>query len=214
MATVLTKIKKSTISNIKGREVVSYAGKLDIAHQHGIQSLEAEILQFPNVSNNHTAICSATLVTKDGQTFKDIGDANPENVPPACVGSTIRMASTRAKARVLCDAFNIPSLDVEIQDMPRQYDPTGEVIDVTYQELSPPLALPVGVSSGGGSGNDNGSGNGGGSKPVSDKQLGLINRLCESHGHDPNALTVEMFGKCQTDLLGSEADRIIKRLKQ
>lgn len=103
------KLKASAIRKIKGKDAATYEGMLDFAHQHGINELKVDILQFPTCENDHTAICKAALKTTSGKTFVDIGDASPSSTPQGCSEHYIRMASTRAKTRVLSDAFNIKS---------------------------------------------------------------------------------------------------------
>lgn len=92
-----------------GAEHVLYKGLLAMAHEKwGTKwSMESKILQFPNDGNGHTTICQATLVLEGGQTFVEIGDANPGNVGRNIAPHSIRMASTRAKGRVLRDGLNI-----------------------------------------------------------------------------------------------------------
>lgn len=92
---------------IRDKEFVTYAGLLDLAHQHGLERLEVELLQMPGPDNNMECICRATAVTGSGMAFSDIGDANPKNTSKKVVLHLIRMASTRAKARVLRDMTNI-----------------------------------------------------------------------------------------------------------
>jgi len=101
------KLDERFIKTIQGREFVVYAGLLDLEHQYGLQKLEVEYLQFPCKENGNVAICRAAAFTQDGSVFTDIGDANPSNVNRMIAPHLIRMASTRAKARVLRDLCNI-----------------------------------------------------------------------------------------------------------
>jgi len=95
------------ITNIKGKDFVVYAGVLDLATQKGLMKLEVELLQFPYKENGNEAICRAVAVSKTGEVFSDIGDANPKNCTEKIVKHLIRMASTRAKGRALRDMCNI-----------------------------------------------------------------------------------------------------------
>ena len=106
----LPKIKPSGVIQIRGKDVTTYDSKLDYAHQFGIKNLQVELLQYPTEQNGQTCICQAKLVTADDRVFSDIGDASPHNVPRGCADSFPRIASTRAKSRVLSDAFNIKSV--------------------------------------------------------------------------------------------------------
>ncbi len=101
------KLDDRFITNLKGKDFVLYAGLLDLGHQHGLSSLEVELIQVPTADNGMEAICRATAITSSGQTFVDFGDANPKNCNKLIANHIIRMASTRAKARVLRDMSNI-----------------------------------------------------------------------------------------------------------
>ncbi|HWP35136.1 MAG TPA: hypothetical protein VNM66_06020, partial [Thermodesulfobacteriota bacterium] len=100
-------VKPEFIVNLRGKEFVLYAGLLDLAHQKGIKRLETELVQLPQEANGGECVVKATLELKDGSIYTDYGDANPTNVNRAIAAHIIRMASTRAKARVLRDAANI-----------------------------------------------------------------------------------------------------------
>ena len=106
----LPKINQSKVLKIHGKGVATYEAALDYAHQCGMMSLAVDPIQLPDASNGNTAIFSAKLTTEDGRVFKDIGDANPDNVPRGCTESFIRVASSRAKSRVISDAYNLKSI--------------------------------------------------------------------------------------------------------
>ena len=53
------------------------------------------------------AICRAVAISKTGESFSDVGDANPTNCNSKIAKHLLRMASTRAKARALRDLTNI-----------------------------------------------------------------------------------------------------------
>lgn len=106
------KINEKFLINLQGKSYVTYEGLLDLAHQKDLKSLEVEIIQFPKEENNMTAICSARATT-DQEVYVDIGDASPRSVNANIVPHLIRMASTRAKARVLRDLTNIGMTAIE-----------------------------------------------------------------------------------------------------
>ncbi|NLX61889.1 MAG: hypothetical protein GXZ06_05135 [Tissierellia bacterium] len=99
-------INEKFIINLQGKSYVTYEGLLDLAHQKNLKSLVVDLIQMPTPENNMTAICKATATTEDG-IFTDIGDANPQSVNSTIAPHIIRMASTRAKARVLRDLTNV-----------------------------------------------------------------------------------------------------------
>jgi hypothetical protein len=197
----LPKINQSKVVNIRGKDVATYEAALDYAHQCGMMSLAVDPIQLPNESNGNTAIFSAKLKREDGAVFKDIGDANPNNVPRGCVDSFIRVASARAKSRVISDAYNLKSI---LGDILNSADTSRDnnVIDVDFevmgqsQQSSQKKAL-----------------NGGGSKPLSAKQESLIDSLAERKGSDAQSLAMRMFGKSVQELQGSEANELIQSLK-
>ena len=101
------KLDDRWIIEIEGNQFVKYAGLLDFAHQIGIGSIEVEPLQFPTKDNGNFAICRATVVSKVGESFTDIGDANPGNCSSKVVKHLFRLASTRAIARALRSFTNV-----------------------------------------------------------------------------------------------------------
>jgi hypothetical protein len=195
------RINQSKVVNIRGKDVATYEAALDYAHQCGIMSLSVGLIQFPNESNGNTAISLAELMTEDGRVFRDIGDANPNNVPRGCAESFIRMSSSRAKSRVISDAYNIKSIlddssrNIDISRNDKAVDAEFFVMDQNQQPTHK-QAL-----------------NGGGSKPLSDKQAGLIFSMAERKGVDAQSLAMQMFGKSVQDLQGSEANELIQSLK-
>ncbi len=105
-------VNEKFIINLQGKQFVTYEGLLDLAHQKDLKSLEVEIIQMPTEENNMTAVCMAIATTEDSM-FQDIGDASPSSVNRALVPHLIRMASTRAKARVLRDLTNVGMTAIE-----------------------------------------------------------------------------------------------------
>ena len=101
------KLDPRFIVQIENQDFVKYAGLLDLAHQKKLTNLEVEILQYPTQENEMTAICKAHAKTAFGESFIDVGDANPSNCNYKVAKHLIRMASTRAKARSLRDLTNI-----------------------------------------------------------------------------------------------------------
>jgi hypothetical protein len=101
------KLDDRFITTIKGRDFVIYSGLLDLAHQKGLLKLDVEPIQYPTKENGNEAICKATVESKTGEVFTDIGDANPKNCTSEIAPHLIRMSATRAKARALRDFTNI-----------------------------------------------------------------------------------------------------------
>ena len=101
------KLDERFIIEIEGNEFVKYSGLLDLAHQAGILKIEVDPIQLPTKENGNFAICKATVVSKTGETYIDVGDANPENCTKRVVKHLLRMASTRSIARALRSFTNI-----------------------------------------------------------------------------------------------------------
>jgi hypothetical protein len=198
----LPKIKPSSVIQIKGKDATTYEGKLDYAHQFGIKSLKVEILQYPTEQNGQMCICQAELVTADDRVLSDIGDASPHNVPRGCADSFPRVASTRAKSRVLSDAFNIKGAVNDGPDTSPDGGGGEYIIDADFSPVEPVQrpALPS-------------SFDGGGAKPASEKQLHLIDSLASQQHVSPEELATSMFGKSLDQLQGCEANQLIQKLK-
>lgn len=95
------------IISLEGKDFVLYAGLLDLAHQKGVLRIEVEPLQLPDKENGNFAICKATVMSKSGEQFIDLGDANPGNCNSRVAKHLLRMASTRSIARALRSFTNI-----------------------------------------------------------------------------------------------------------
>ena len=95
------------IISIDGHDFVKYQGLLDLGHQKGISQIEVDTVQLPTSENGNFAICKATVVSKNGESFTDIGDATPLNCSSKVSKHLLRLASTRAIARALRSFTNI-----------------------------------------------------------------------------------------------------------
>ena len=104
---VKPKLDERWITTIEGREFVKYPGLLDLGHQKGISQIEVEVVQLPTKDNGYFAVCKASIVSKTGESFVDIGDANPNNCSSKVSKHILRMASTRAIARALRSYCNV-----------------------------------------------------------------------------------------------------------
>ena len=118
-----------------------------MATQCGLQKLECEILQFPNTGNSNTCICKAMATFENGKMFVDIGDANMTNCNPKVAKHLIRMASTRAKARVLRDATAIGITCLEelgdLNDVAGEERTNAQTNKQRQQRTSPPQKAQV-----------------------------------------------------------------------
>jgi hypothetical protein len=124
------------IKNLKGKDFVLYNGLLDLAHQIGLKSIQVEAVQYPTKDNGSEGICKATVVSVDGRTFTEIGDASPKNVNTLISVHVLRMAATRAKGRALRDFTNIGMTCLEELGNPEDIIPgdTSNVIPMQKQK--------------------------------------------------------------------------------
>jgi hypothetical protein len=127
------KLDERWITTIEGREFVKYPGLLDLGHQKGISQIEVDIVQLPCAENGQFAVCKASVVSKSGESFVDIGDANPGNCSSKVSKHILRMASTRAIARALRSFTNIGMTCLEEVDFS---DLSGNSFDATRPRIS------------------------------------------------------------------------------
>src|SRR5438128_1866291 len=125
--------------NVVGsKEVVTYQGLLQKAHEEGLSRLRTSLVQIPTEDNGRTAIAKAEVETGKGL-FEALGDACPENVDEFLVPHLIRVAETRAKARALRDAVNVGVVSFEELDGAR---PTPGFSDPGSGAVSTPTRRP------------------------------------------------------------------------
>jgi hypothetical protein len=97
----------------QGTTAILFGGLLHMAHEAGLLALTVEVVTV----SADLAVMRATARFKDGGQWTDIGDATPQNVGPRIAPHFIRMASTRAMARCLRTALDIPYVcSVELAD--------------------------------------------------------------------------------------------------
>lgn len=175
-------VPEKHLISIHGNDIPRFLGMVDIAHQLGLQSIDTIPLQLPSSDNGNTAIFKSTVTLKSGIVCSAIGDATPENVPPACRNAFIRMASTRATSRAIGLACNVGTLDFESETM------TEQVIDVDYRDSSASSTVQTAHS-----------------KPVSQKQLEYIHSLSDN----AEQIAMEKFSKDLNSLTTTEAHEVI-----
>jgi len=103
----MPKLDERWIVKIENKEFVRFPGLLDLAHQRGISSIEVDIVQMPTKDNGNFAVCRATVMSKVGETYSDIGDASPKNCSSKVAKHLLRMSSTRSIARALRSYTNV-----------------------------------------------------------------------------------------------------------
>ena len=190
-------LDKRFLVQLKGKDYATYAGLLDLSHQHGLTELRVEIVQLPCPDNGMECIVKATAVTESGAMFCDLGDANPQNTNKSVAQHIIRMASTRAKARVLRDLSNIGMTALE-----ELGDEPGDI-----------------------PGNGNGKGkakprkaadNGKAPSTITDAQKRAIWSLAKTRGHNEHSLhelAEGTYGSGVAELSSQDASALIKQLQ-
>ena len=193
-------LDKRFIVDLKGKEFVTYAGLLDLAHQHGLTELKVEILQIPTPDNGLECLVQATAVTESGAMFSDLGDANPHNCSKSVAQHIIRMASTRAKARVLRDLSNIGITALEELGEDNVEVPGNGKTRTKPRKATTPSK----------------EGNGDTSGPITDAQKRAIWALAKNRGHDETSLqdlAQNTFGCGVPALNNKDAAALIQELQ-
>ncbi|SHK16532.1 hypothetical protein SAMN02745216_02995 [Desulfatibacillum alkenivorans DSM 16219] len=200
------------IVKIEGRDFVTYPGLLDLGHQKGLESIEVEPLQLPNDQNGFFAVCKAVVTSKNGETFTDIGDANPQNTSSRVSKHLLRMASTRSIARALRTFTNIGMTCLEELDGDFSAKDQGNNAAHTSPRKQAPKAAPKSQAA-----TPKTSAPSQGTKPaMSDSQKRAIYAISKRQGmneEDINALTVELFNRDFDHLNVHEASSVISHLQ-
>jgi hypothetical protein len=97
------RIPREFLYDRKGVTAIRWGGLLHMAHEAGLYSLKVDVVTV----TADFALMRATAKFNDGGEWSDIGDATPANVGREIAPAFIRMASTRAMARVLRVALDI-----------------------------------------------------------------------------------------------------------
>lgn len=98
------RIPREFLYDRKGTTAIRWGGLLHLAHAAGLHRMQVDVVTVtPDL-----AVMRATACFNDGGEWTDIGDATPTNVGKDMAPAFIRMASTRAMARCLRTALDIP----------------------------------------------------------------------------------------------------------
>lgn len=128
--------RKKFVIQRQGKDVVLYAGLLDLAHKQGLKHIETELQRIdknPATREIELVAVKARVEMDDDKTFTGLGDASPSNVGKMVSAHLPRMAETRAKARALRDAVNIGMVSLE------ELGDESEPKKVTTLKPGPPL---------------------------------------------------------------------------
>lgn len=205
-STVKPKLDDRFIISIEGKDFVTYPGLLDLGHQKGLESIEVSPLQLPTSENGFLAICKATVVSKEGEQFTDLGDASKENCSARVSKHLLRMASTRAIARALRTFTNIGMTcldELDESDFNGNGQPKNRPRNSTParspEPASQPVNLPANISS----------------PPMSDSQRRALYAISKRKNIDEGQLESmcnELFRSAFNDLTMRDASSLITRL--
>jgi len=106
-----TGLEPDHIIKISGKDFVTFAGLLDVAHKKGLKSIETELVDKD--WENVRFIFKAKVTLKNGSTAESYGDATQGNVARLVSAHLMRMAETRAIARALRWVTNIGMTSLE-----------------------------------------------------------------------------------------------------
>ena len=95
--------KKEHIINLQGKEYITFAGLLDVAHKIGLESIKTELVSI----SDDLVVFKAEVTIKGNKVFTGYGDATKDNVNKMILNHRIRMSETRSVARALRWATNI-----------------------------------------------------------------------------------------------------------
>lgn len=96
------------VVQIQGKSFIKFAGLLQMAHEKGLQDLQADW----TYNDAGLSLAHAVAVFPFGR-FEESGDATPDNVTKKVAPHFRRVALTRAKSRALRDALGLDLLAVE-----------------------------------------------------------------------------------------------------
>lgn len=99
-----TRIPAEFLYERQGQTAILWGGLLHMAHEAGLCALQVDVVTVAP----EFAVMRATATFNDGGVWTDIGDASPTNVGSRIAPHFIRMASTRAMARTLRLALDVP----------------------------------------------------------------------------------------------------------
>ena len=134
--------KEKLIVRLQGKEFILYAGLLALAHKHGLQSIETEMLSTEKERDAGLFIFRATVSGERGR-FTGHGDASKSNVGKMIVPHIIRQAETRAVARALrsftaVGMCSLEELGGDIEDTPKSSPPKRKPRAKKAAEPPPP----------------------------------------------------------------------------
>jgi len=138
--------KEKLIVRLQGKEFILYAGLLALAHKHGLQSIETEMISTEKERDAGLFIFRAIVSGERGR-FTGYGDASKSNVGKMIVPHILRMAETRAVARALrsftaVGMCSLEELGGDISDTPKSSPPKRKPRAKKAVEPPPPPPPP------------------------------------------------------------------------
>lgn len=134
--------KEKLIVRLQGKEFILYAGLLALAHKHGLESIQTEMISTEKEREAGLFIFVALVSGARGQ-YSGHGDASKSNVGKMIVPHILRMAETRAVARALRSYTSVGMCSLEelggdIEDAPKSSPPKRKPRAKKAAEPPPP----------------------------------------------------------------------------
>jgi len=158
-----------------------------------ITSRKVQVLSIPHKGNEFLAVCEVCLTSSTGQIVCAVGDAQGKNETE--IKGLIQQAEDFAHARAI---LLLESHTFKIDDNTSACLKWSDESPLSTKNFLKNIP--------------NVKNAGGGNNPASPKQIDLITKLCQAQGEDVETF---VFKECKTDLnklIGSQADKIIKKL--
>ena len=168
----------------------------DVISGLNISKVDQQVISIPDKSNEFHGVVTATITTKNNNSYTGIGESySSEKLPKEQV---LQQAQLIAYKNAVCNA--IISGNPHDSNMEKVIDivPTKNIAYSNNKNIE----------------QDKAKMNGGGNKPISQKQIELINAMAEQQGETGNSISNKVWHKNLNKLSGSQANRLINDLKE
>ncbi len=169
----------------------------DVISRLNITKVDQQVISIPDKSNDYHGVVTATITTKNSNSYTGIGESySSEQLPKEQV---LQNAQLIAFKNAVCNAV------IAVDDSKSN---NSDVIDITptksytnYKNNNKKEDI------------DKSKMNGGGNKPITEKQIGLINSMAEKQGRTGDYYAKKICNKNLENLTGKDANRIIQEIK-
>ncbi len=166
----------------------------DASTRLNISKVEQQIISIPDKSNDYHGIVTTTITTQNNNSYTGIGEAYSSDQLPR--EHVLHNAQILAYKNAVCNAV------IAGNDFHRR-----KIINVTPQLQS------NSIQNSNQDDTDKTKRKGGGKRPITQKQIDLINNLAEQNNSTGNQEAILLCSKELHELIGEEADHLIKHLQ-